>query len=64
MKKHNILLLLLLLALSLVLAACNFGGETSTEETDGTETEGTAEEGPKEISLVVASEPPSLHPQL
>lgn len=57
MKKNKFLLLSLLLALSAVLAACNFGGseESSTSE-DGAEA--------KELNLVIASEPPSLHPQL
>ncbi|RHW34968.1 peptide ABC transporter substrate-binding protein [Lysinibacillus yapensis] len=57
MKKNNFLLLSLLLALSVVLAACNFGGEEggSTSE-DGTSA--------KELNLVIPSEPPSLHPQL
>jgi len=57
MKKNNFLLLSLLLALSVVLAACNFGG---SEEKNSSE-EGTSA---KELNLVIASEPPSLHPQL
>ncbi|MEK9199939.1 peptide ABC transporter substrate-binding protein [Ureibacillus sp. FSL E2-3493] len=55
MKKNSFLLLSMLLALSLVLAACNFGG---SEENSGSESE------EKELNLVIASEPPSLHPQL
>ncbi len=58
MKKNSLLLLSMLLVLSVVLAACNFGGEkadTTTKE-DGT----TA----KELNLVIPSEPPSLHPGL
>ncbi len=53
MKANKFLLLSLLLALSAVLAACNFGG---SEKESGT--------GLKEINLVIPSEPPSLHPQL
>lgn len=67
MKKRNLFLMLMLLALTLVLAACNFGAEKEEPASeDGTATEGDSEttEGPKEINLLVASEPPSLHPQL
>jgi len=56
MKKSNFLLLVMLLALSLVLAACNFGGEEATTTEDG--------KSAKELNLVIASEPPSLHPAL
>ena len=59
MKKQNFLLLSLLLALSVVLAACNFGG---SEEKDSTTSDNGT--GSKELNLVIASEPPSLHPQL
>ncbi|MFJ8237781.1 peptide ABC transporter substrate-binding protein [Ureibacillus sp. NPDC094379] len=55
MKKNSFLLLAMLLALSLVLAACNFGGEEATTE-DG--------KSAKELNLVIPSEPPSLHPAL
>ena len=58
MKKNSLLLLSMLLVLSVVLAACNFGGkekDTTTKE-DGT----TA----KELNLVIPSEPPTLHPGL
>lgn len=67
MKKRNLFLMLMLLALTLVLAACNFGGEKENASEEGTTNEGTSdttEGGSKEINLVVASEPPSLHPQL
>ncbi|QCR34560.1 peptide ABC transporter substrate-binding protein [Lysinibacillus sp. SGAir0095] len=60
--------MLMLLALTLVLAACNFGAEKEEEASEeGTATEGTTETtegGTKELNLVVASEPPSMHPQL
>ncbi|MDM5335449.1 peptide ABC transporter substrate-binding protein [Ureibacillus composti] len=56
MKKSNFLLLVMLLALSLVLAACNFGGEEATTTEDG--------KSAKELNLVIPSEPPSLHPAL
>ncbi|CAM5205938.1 Oligopeptide transport system substrate-binding protein OS=Ureibacillus acetophenoni OX=614649 GN=SAMN05877842_11166 PE=4 SV=1 [Ureibacillus acetophenoni] len=58
MKKNSFLLLSMLLVLSIVLAACNTGGDkdnTATKD-DGTTT--------KEINLVIPSEPPSLHPGL
>lgn len=58
MKKSKFLPLSLLLALSAVLAACNFGG---SEKESGTSEDGTSS---KEINLVIPSEPPSLHPQL
>lgn len=50
MKKNNIPLLSLLLALAVILAACNFGVSKN-------------EASLKEINLVIPSEPPSLHPQ-
>lgn len=57
MKKNSLLLLSMLLVLSVVLAACNFGGEeTTTTNEDGT--------AAKELNLVIASEPPVLHPGL
>ena len=55
--KKNVLLLSMLLVFSLVLAACNFGGEEKTE----TKEDGTAV---KELNLVIPSEPPVLHPGL
>ncbi|SOC18106.1 oligopeptide transport system substrate-binding protein [Ureibacillus xyleni] len=66
MKKKNWLLMLMLLTLTLVLAACNFGGESEPakeESKGGTDTTETAS-GPKELNLVVTSEPPSMHPQI
>lgn len=59
MKKNSILLLSLLLALSVVLSACNFGG--SEEKDSSSSNTGT---DAKELNLVITSEPPSLHPQL
>lgn len=72
MKKNKFLVMLMLMLLSVVLVACNFGGEkdSSTEDKDttdtGTDTTGddSATGGDKEINLVIATEPPSLHPQL
>jgi len=78
MKNRNIFLLFMLLILSVVLVACNFGdqekpttNEGKSEETNTTEeqqstetTETTETTGPKEINLAITSEPPSLHPQL
>nr|WP_225230141.1 peptide ABC transporter substrate-binding protein [Ureibacillus galli] len=54
--------MLMLLALTLVLAACNFGSEK--ESTDDTKEGASEEGGSKELNLVIPSEPPSLHPQL
>lgn len=69
MKKNNFLVLMMLLLLSVVLVACNFGGEEETTDNGGTttDTDTTTDDssgGDKELNLVVASEPPSLHPQL
>lgn len=60
---------MMLLLLSVVLVACNFGGEEETTDDSGTttDTDTTTDDssgGDKELNLVVASEPPSLHPQL
>lgn len=72
MKKNNFLVMLMLLLLSVVLVACNFGGEESTDtdtdtdtstDTDG-KTDNDTADGDKQLNLVIASEPPSLHPQL
>ena len=66
-KNKRFLLLTVLAVLSLVLAACGFGGETAEKpkednnDSGSTETETTTS---KELNLVIASEPPSLHPQL
>ncbi|MFL0506525.1 peptide ABC transporter substrate-binding protein [Ureibacillus sp. 179-F W5.1 NHS] len=54
--------MLMLLALTLVLAACNFGSEK--ESTDDSKEGASEEGGSKELNLVIPSEPPSLHPQL
>lgn len=69
MKKNNFLVLMMLLLLSVVLVACNFGGEEETTDNGGTttDTDTTTDDGSggdKELNLVIASEPPSLHPQL
>lgn len=53
--KKNVLWLTILAALTLVLGACGFGGDSSKEEAT---TEG------KTLNLAIASEPPSLNPQL
>lgn len=58
MKKNSFLLLSMLLALSLVLAACNFGG---SEKDNSTSEDGTSA---KEINLVIPSEPKTLNPLL
>ncbi|MFJ7888156.1 peptide ABC transporter substrate-binding protein [Lysinibacillus xylanilyticus] len=62
-KNKKFLLLTVLAVFSLVLAACGFGGEKSdnSSSSDGTKDSGTKA---KEIHLAIASEPPSLHPQL
>ncbi|WP_431028084.1 peptide ABC transporter substrate-binding protein [Lysinibacillus sp. LZ02] len=65
MKWNKFLLLFMALTFAAILAACNSDGEETTdkekETDDGTTTEAPAE---KELNLLVASEPPSLHPQL
>lgn len=63
MKKNKYLVMLMLLLLSVVLVACNFGGEEDSSTDTGTDGS-TDESASKELNLVVASEPPSLHPQL
>ncbi|MCY9545853.1 peptide ABC transporter substrate-binding protein [Lysinibacillus xylanilyticus] len=62
-KNKKFLLLTVLAVFSLVLAACGFGGEKSdnSSSSDGTKDSGSKA---KEIHLAIASEPPSLHPQL
>lgn len=62
-KNKKFLLLTVLAVFSLVLAACGFGGEKSdnSSSSDGKKDSGSKA---KEINLAIASEPPSLHPQL
>lgn len=58
-------MLFMVLALSVVLAAC--GGDDSADDskTDTNDSGDTTDStGPKELNLVIASEPPSLHPGL
>ena len=62
LKKRNLFLMLMLLALTLVLAACNFGAEKEDTASEDGSTE--TKDSKKEINLLIASEPPSLHPQL
>ena len=67
MKNKKFFLLALIAALSLVLAACGFGGDSkSGDDNKSTDDSKTDDSGSskKELKLVVASEPPSLHPQL
>lgn len=52
--KKNFLWLAILAALTLVLGACGFGGDKSSDDKSGEKT----------LNLSIASEPPSLHPQL
>ncbi|MBK3495163.1 peptide ABC transporter substrate-binding protein [Viridibacillus sp. YIM B01967] len=61
-KKKNYLLLTFLAMISLVLAACNFGGETSKDDDKGKD--GGDKAKTKELNLVIPSEPPSMNPQL
>lgn len=64
-KNKRFLLLTVLAVLSLVLTACGFGGDTAEKPKDEPTDPGTTETAsPKELNLVIASEPPSLHPQL
>ncbi|QSB08162.1 peptide ABC transporter substrate-binding protein [Lysinibacillus fusiformis] len=67
-KNKKFLLLTVLAVFSLVLAACGFGGGDSSskpkdEGKDSGSTEETTSSG-GELNVVVASEPPSLHPAL
>lgn len=63
-KNKKFFLLALLAAFSLVLAACGFGGDKATDDKKDSNGDGKEGSGKKELNLVVASEPPSLHPQL
>ncbi|MGG0655209.1 peptide ABC transporter substrate-binding protein [Rummeliibacillus pycnus] len=57
MKKKNFVWLTILAALTLVLGACGFGGDNSK----GDSSKGSSD---KTLNLAIASEPPSLNPQL
>lgn len=66
MKLNKFLMLFMVLALTVILAACNFGGEdepAEVETTDDGQTEAPVETE-KVMNVLIASEPPSLHPQL
>lgn len=64
-KKKKYLLFTLLAIISLILAACNFGGETAKEEDEGDKGTGSeVQEKKKALNLVIASEPPAMNPQL
>lgn len=58
MKFNKFSLLALMLTLSVVLAACGYGGDDKGKNTGSSDTELT------ELDLVIATEPPALHPQL
>ena len=58
MKKKFWLLLAALFTLTLVLSAC------SDKKDEGSSSEEGKSSGPKELNLVIESEPPSLHPGL
>ena len=74
MKFNKFLTLLMVLVLSIVLAACSEddskesdtsegSSDTNTESTETTETtETTTPSEPKELNLVFSSEPPAIHP--
>ena len=61
MKFNKFLTLIMVLALSVVLVAC--GGDDSSDS-DSDKKSDSADGGSKELNLVIASEPPSLHPGL
>ncbi|MGE7950258.1 peptide ABC transporter substrate-binding protein [Lysinibacillus xylanilyticus] len=63
-KNKKFLLLTVLAVFSLVLAACGFGGDSSEKSKDEGKDSGSSGKASQELDLVVASEPPSLHPQL
>ena len=64
-KNKRFLLLTILAVFSLVLAACGFGGDTAEKPKEDNNDAGSTETtAPKELNVVIPSEPPSLHPQL
>ena len=65
-KNKKFLLLTVLAVFSLVLAACGFGGDSSDKSKDEGKDSGSSETTSSggELNVVVASEPPSLHPAL
>ncbi|MFA1737117.1 peptide ABC transporter substrate-binding protein [Lysinibacillus fusiformis] len=65
-KNKKFLLLTVLAVFSLVLAACGFGGDSSEKSKDDGKDSGSSETASSggELNVVVASEPPSLHPAL
>ncbi|KOY82616.1 peptide ABC transporter substrate-binding protein [Lysinibacillus macroides] len=65
-KNKKFLLLTVLAVFSLVLAACGFGGDSSDKTKDDSKDSGSTETSSSggELNVVVASEPPSLHPAL
>lgn len=56
--------LLLLAVLTLALAACNFGGDSSSGGGEEAESSGGEGEAEKSINLSITSDPPSFHPAL
>lgn len=58
MKFNKFLTLMMVLVLSVVLAACGGDDSSDSDSSDSTDN------GPKELNLVFASEPPSLHSAL
>ncbi|GLC87464.1 peptide ABC transporter substrate-binding protein [Lysinibacillus piscis] len=65
-KNKKFLLLTVLAVFSLVLAACGFGGESSDDKSkdDGKDSGSSETASAKELNLIVASEPPAMHPGL
>ncbi|MGE7623474.1 peptide ABC transporter substrate-binding protein [Viridibacillus sp. NPDC096237] len=64
-KKKKYLLFTLLAIISLVLAACNFGGDTAKDnDKEKNGSEGAVQEKKKTLNLIIASEPPAMNPQL
>ena len=66
MKLNKFLMLFMVLTFTVILAACNFGGEeepAEVETTDDGQTEAPVETE-KVMNVLIPSEPPSLHPQL
>lgn len=60
----NFKALLLFLTLTLVLAACNFGGDSGGDGGGEESSSGGDESSNKSINLSIASDPPSFHPAL
>ena len=64
MKLNKFLMLFMVLTLAAVLAACGGDNADDSDSNSSDDSGETTEGGTKELNLLVASEPPSLHPGL